>query len=114
MFNSKVEDQRDVCVLNLDGELTTQHANELHTALVRSLDSVNHVKLNLEKVTDADLSCLQLFCSANLTFMKTGKRITVSNCSESFKQAVIDSGFTYEQGCVLECEDNCFNMKGDK
>jgi len=112
MSNIKTNKRGDVETLSMEGELTIQHADELRTSLINSLNKANHVRLDLEKVTEADISCLQLLYSAHLESTKTNKSITIDNCSEPFKQAVIDSGFSYVRGCVLECQDNCFNTKG--
>ena len=104
MLTFKVEQPGAVGVLSAEGELTIRHAGEMRTALLNSLESVGHVRLNFEKVTEVDLSCLQLLCSAYLTSRMAHKQLTLFVCSEPFKQAVREAGYFYAKGCFPECE----------
>lgn len=108
MLNFKLEQQGEVETLAVEGGITIQHAIEFKTALLKSFDSVDHVRLNFGKVTEVDLSCLQLLCAAHLTSGKAKKRLTITGCAEPFKKAVLEADYSHIQGCVLECENNCF------
>ncbi len=99
-------------ILTASGTLTIPYANELKTALVNSLAGVNHLELDFEKVTEVDLACLQLLCSAHLACEKMHKKLTMSGCSEPFRQAVNDAGYTRIKRCTVECKENCL-VKGD-
>lgn len=115
MFKFKKSKGGKTGTLNIEAELTIQHANGLRNSLISSIGSVDHVMLNLEGLTEIDLTCLQLLFSASRTAANTKKNISVNKCSGVFKQAVMDSGFSFVNECILECkEDNCFSMKGDK
>lgn len=111
-MNVKIEQQGDVGVLSLDGEVTIMHANELKVALLNSFNKTNHITLNFEKTTAVDLTCLQLLCSAHKTSRQMQKQLTITGCSEPFKRAVADAGYTYVNGCVLECQNNCSMTDG--
>ena len=104
MLTFKVEQPGVVGVLSAEGELTIQHASEMRTALLNALESVGHVRLNFEKVTEIDLSCLQLLCSAHLTSTRTHKQLTLYSCSEPFKQVVREAGYFYAKNCFPEWE----------
>ncbi len=111
MLTFKVEQPGVVGVLSAEGELTIQHASEMRTALLNALESVGHVRLNFEKVTEIDLSCLQLLCSAHLTSARTHKQLTLAGCSGPFKQAVRDFVYPHAKNCVPECEKSCLMVE---
>ncbi|MCR4321812.1 MAG: STAS domain-containing protein [Candidatus Brocadiaceae bacterium] len=92
MLNFTVEQPGAVGALALEGELTISRAGELRAALINALDKVSHLQLNFGKVTDIDLSCLQLICSAHKTAAGMKKRLTVTGNSETFKKAMEEAG----------------------
>ena len=85
-MNIHAEQPGAVGALALEGELTIGRAGELRTALINALDKVSHLQLNFEKVTDIDLSCLQLICSTHKTAAGMKKRLTVTGNSQTFKK----------------------------
>ena len=80
--------------LTLGGELTLIHANELKATLTASLQSGGNVAVRLEGITDMDLSCLQLLCSAHRTAARSGQHFTLdAENSELFRKAAVEAGF---------------------
>jgi anti-anti-sigma factor len=115
MFNFKTEQSKDRKILTISGELTIHNANELKNILVNSLKGTNHIVLNLENVTDVDLSCLQLLCSAYKAARKVNKLFSLeSNCPEAFKKAVYNAGYLRHTGCGLNCNKKCIWPEADK
>lgn len=113
MINFKIEKPGEVGVLILEESLTIQCADELKKELMRSLDSVDHVMMNLEKVTDVDLSCIQLLSSAHQTAMRSNKLLTITGISsEPFKKAVEYLGFSRHTGCKFDCNKSCLWLEG--
>jgi anti-anti-sigma factor len=113
MIDLEMEDSGEMGVLTMDGELTIQRAAELKTALISSLASVEHLVLNLEKVAEVDLSCLQLLCSAHRTSVRSNKRLTwAGNRPESLARTVGDAGFVRHKGCVLDRDKSCLWVGG--
>jgi len=100
-MNIHAEQPGAVGALALEGELTIGRAGELRTALINALDKVTHLQLNFEKVTDIDLSCLQLICSAHKTAAGMKKRLTVTGNSETFKKAMEDAGYGHMRDDIL-------------
>lgn len=97
-----------VQVLTLSEKLTIQNANKLKTVLVKSFDSTGSLRLNFEKVTEADLFCLQLLCSANMTAIKLKKHLEITGInSEIFKKAIGEAGYFRHTGCNLDCNKSC-------
>lgn len=101
-------------VMRLEGELTIQHAGRLRDVLLEALAEVKELSLDLEGVTEADVACLQVLCSAHKTFMKANKGLTrIGRVSESFERAVNDSGYRRETGCHSDPDGNCLWVTGE-
>lgn len=111
-MNFTIDQEGAAGTLSVEGEATIVRAHELRTALLNSLDKVNHVALNFEKVTAVDLTCLQLLYAARMTSARMNKRLAFEGCSEPFKRAVADAGYSGANGCVLECEKKCSMTDG--
>ena len=103
-----VEQSDEKKILNLEGDLTIMHAAELKKILQKAVDNSQCVELNLENVTNVDLSCLQLFCSAHRTSLKLNRTISIhSNPPEVLKEAARDAGFQLNKGCKHDSDDSC-------
>lgn len=82
-------------ILALKGALTIERVSDLKNMLIEAFSRKDHVVLDLKGVTEVDLACLQLFCSAHRTSLEMHKQMTLeSGQSEAFQQAVRDGGFT--------------------
>jgi len=91
-------------VIHIGGELTISYAGQLREIFLQALSESKMIKLNLEQVTEVDLSCLQLLCSAHRTAVSIGKNfIRSGECPESLKSAAERAGFLRNKGCVEGC-----------
>lgn len=94
--------------LLFDGEVTIQRVAELKTQLSEALAGTDCLTLNLKDVSRADLTFLQLLCSAHRTAQKAGKEMCLAEIPDAVEKAVADAGFIRENmGCGQECSDNC-------
>lgn len=113
MANSKKKKSGDVRTLVLEGDLTIQRAAEIKKAFDGSFDGVKKLVLNLEKVDEIDLSCLQIFCSAHRTSAKMEKELVIDGeCPEVLKKVIESAGFTRQTGCSKDYQKSCFWIKG--
>ena len=98
--------------LILDGDMTVQRAGELKTALVEALDKAACLVIDLGNITDADLSCLQLLCSAHRTALKSNKSVSLAeNAPQLFWDIVKKAGYSCKDPC---CDDkNCLWIGGN-
>ena len=104
----KVTTRKGKAYLKADGELTVNRAADFKDALVTSLEKANEIEINLNEVTDIDLSCLQIMCSAHLTAAKSGKSLFVKAPSVAvFLQAKENAGFTYSKPCRFASTGDC-------
>ncbi len=75
--------------------LTIDKADEFRSALLKALERADRLVVNLKKLVSADLTCIQLFCSANNTFQKENKKIIIKDLksSEVLTKALLEHGF---------------------
>lgn len=88
----------DTGLLVLDGELTIQRASELKDLFVKALKKSRYLELKFEKVTEIDLSCIQVIYSAYQTAKSLGVEIIDSDSSSDvFKRALETVGLTFQE-----------------
>ena len=94
-MNFKMRRSGNTRTVTIDGELTIQNSSELRDILLKSLAGSGDVKLNLEGVTEADLSCLQLVHSAKTAASKLKKNLKIAGIGTGpFKKTVEDAGYS--------------------
>jgi len=107
------EGKRDV--LTFTGELTIRQAEELRAVLTRALAGAETVSMDFVGVTAADLSFLELLCSAHRSAMRLNKRLTFGSAlPECIGQTVAKAGFARRTCCFSRhsdcnpaCEKGC-------
>ncbi len=82
-------------VLEVADRLTIERAEELKHKLLKSMKSVDILTLDMNNVTDIDLSSIQLFCSANRTFYAENKQLLIQDYGslEVLNKVLGDAGF---------------------
>ncbi len=114
MFDYKVEESDDKKTLSINGELTIQNAAELQKVLIECLEETMHLTLNIENVTEIDMSCLQLLCSAHKTTIKAEKHFSINGSTSCFfQEAVNDSGYQQFSGCEQDKNNSCLWVNGN-
>jgi anti-anti-sigma factor len=99
-------------VVALDGDVTLQQAEEFRRVLIRALTDADEVSLDMEKVENVDLSCLQLLCSAHRSAVRVTKKLAFSGSPpRALINAVETAGFSRVTGCRLDCDKSCLWMK---
>ena len=102
------EDRDQAGILRISGTLCIQDAGEFRTALVHAFDKAKAVEVDASSVTEADVSCLQLLCSAHRTSKQMNKFSGLSeNASASFKKSVRQAGYARPSGCLLDTDKQC-------
>jgi len=94
MADIKINKKGKRTTLIISGTLTIEHAGEFRAALTESLEKSARLLVDIEHVTDMDLSSLQLLCSAHRTSLHLKKTMELkSDYPEALKQAVEDTGY---------------------
>jgi anti-anti-sigma regulatory factor len=95
-------------ILRLKGRCTIEHATELKAVLIDALDEQEKLVVDLGGVSDIDLSCLQLLCSAHGTSSKRSKSFTLDGIlPEVFKRIVNDAGYCRDTSCLHNPDAGC-------
>ena len=95
-------------ILRLAGELLIHDACRLRSMLIESFNKADRIEIDASSVTEADVSCLQLLCSAHRTSKLMNKFFGLSeNASASFKKSVRQAGYARPSGCVLDTDKQC-------
>lgn len=92
-------------VLELVGEATVEHADQLREALLAGLRSQEKFELDCSHVERIDFFALQMICSAHRTAISWSKSLTLrEEIPPVVKEAVQLIGFSRHIGCDL-CPD---------
>ena len=95
------------------GDLTIDQAAEFKAELLKSLALAQRITVNLDNVTAADLSCLQLLCAMYRSCGEADKELIVqSQDSELFKQLLHDAGYCRTTKCPLNPTAECMWQGG--
>ncbi len=98
--------------LTVDGELTVSRAEELRMFLIKALIDADQVNLDFGPVTETDLSCLQLLCSAHRSAARMNKKFSISAAwPDPFNNAVHDAGYARLKGCRFDVDNSCLWIK---
>ncbi len=86
-------------VLEVADRLTIERAGELKLKLLKSMESVDILTLDINNVTDIDLTSIQLFCSANRTFNSENKQLLIQDYGnlDVLSTVLGDAGFGVSQ-----------------
>jgi ABC-type transporter Mla MlaB component len=99
--------------VSFTGNLTVEHAAELKTVLIASLNLADRLCVVFDNVTEVDISFLQLLCSAHRTAVKNNKILWLdSQRPEPLRLAMQEAGFVRQEGCVLDVHQTCIWKEG--
>ena len=99
--------------ITLDGNLTVGRAEELRTLLIKALIDAEQVRVDFGTVTDIDLSCIQLLCSAHRSATRMKRSVSLSgDWPELFKKIVKEAGYARHSGCRLDLDNSCLWVRG--
>jgi ABC-type transporter Mla MlaB component len=97
----------------LDGNLTVGQAEGLRILLIKALIDAEQVRVDFGTVTDVDLSCIQLLCSAHRSATRMKRSVSLSgDWPEPFKKIVEEAGYSRLSGCRLDADNSCLWVRG--
>jgi anti-anti-sigma regulatory factor len=101
--------------VTVTGELTSEHVAELRALLIKAIINTDRVKVRCEGVTRADLSCLQLLCSAHRSAVRMNKEfLLVDGLEGALKDAAHAAGYVRTVGCRLDRGKSCLWVVGEQ
>jgi anti-anti-sigma regulatory factor len=112
MTDRVTEDKMGVRIIRFTGDLTISRAEEVKSALLESLKGAERIEVDLASVEEADLSRLQLLCSAHRTSGRLGKSFSIGGVSDAFDKAARGAGYHLICGCGLGAGGPCLFQPG--
>lgn len=101
--------------LTLTGEITVTDARELKEVLLKAIESSNGLCVNVEGVTETDLSLLQLLCATHRASLRQGKRLILEGeCPAALRQIITEAGYFRREGCIAEARKSCLWIKQEE
>ncbi len=90
------------CLVRLDGIIDISLASELKEALLHALESGREVQIELDEVTELDVTALQVLWAADQSARESGTRLTIykqipENVLETMKLAGLQDFLTSKQ-----------------
>ncbi len=100
--------QGNADLLTIAGAMTIQRAAEIKGLLADALARSDRLAIDLDGVTEVDLSGLQLLCSAQRTASQSRKHVAFAGPTpEIFRRAAADAGVCVRSGCGAEDPGKC-------
>jgi ABC-type transporter Mla MlaB component len=107
------ENGRDV--LTISGALTVKHAKALKAALLEAVRNSPAVDVNVENISELDVTFAQLVCSAHRMAAGLNKQLTITGLEqERFSQMLTRFGFLRHTGCLENTRMSCLWQHGQK
>jgi ABC-type transporter Mla MlaB component len=97
----------DTGVLAVSGALTIEDAAELKSVIADALAASTGLMLDMAEVETADLSCLQLLCSAHRSAAHAGKGLELRNAGDGFISGMRAAGYGRHLGCQHPSRSDC-------
>jgi hypothetical protein len=95
----------------ISGIITIGNIVELHTQLRDILNTAEAVDIEVGIIEDADLTFLQLLCSAHRAFLSRNKQFNVTGLKNELLSRENFAGFIREKGCTRDKFHNCALVK---
>lgn len=110
----KVVKPNEEGILTLSGEMDINMAEVLKKNIMNAIEQVEELKIDMENVTDIDLTFLQILCATHKTCSKAKKKISLAGkMSDSVLETFKKSGFLRKSHCGLS-DDYCVFIGGNK
>lgn len=89
-------------VLVVEGDAGIAMAAELRNEIMGAMGESDTLTVDLNKVDNLDISCIQLLCAANRSFEKQSKTLKVARggSSELCRTLLSGSGYDPQTGCA--------------
>jgi len=104
--------------LRLGGRLTIENSAGIKAGLLEALDARDNMEVCVEAASVADLSLLQLLCSAHYTAIKRNKQFVLKQAGGNLAAEAEAAGLGRHKGCGRnagnDCLWACLAAKGEK
>ncbi len=113
MFDIFVENSGDGGIVNVSGSLLFQDLGKLKPIIQDILRRSNHLVVNIDMVTEMDLSVLQFLCALHKTTIQQDKGFALFGRRNRQLQGLIcRSGYLRHAGCGQDSRKECLWLGG--
>ena len=111
----KVQTQGDTVLVVLEGEITIQNIATLRETLLTSIADHASIVVDVNAVTRADLSFLQVLCAAHRHATVLGRPLSLrGGGAECISGVAAQAGYLRTNSCELDATDTCLWTTGGK
>ncbi len=109
MLDLKTERNSDEVKLTINGNLTVENADAFLKSLIEVMEDSTFIVLSFEDITGADMSCLQLLCSAHRTAVARNKKFSLKGQLPEVLKVVAESAEYFQcKSCKDGISDDCY------
>jgi anti-anti-sigma regulatory factor len=95
-------------IVMLEGGLTVRRAEEIKADFLNAVKYGDEITVTFGNISDVDLSCLQVFCSAHRSAIRAHKQIRFGNEFPAIlKNMATGAGLFRLRGCKMDCGKSC-------
>lgn len=95
-------------VLSFTGDLVLAEAQQTKQQLLEAIQEVDKLYLDLSRIDSADISFIQLLCSAHRECLVTHKEMYLQGeVSDTMDNFLEKAGYTKHHGCVSDLRATC-------
>ncbi len=107
-IDCSINETGDSGTVTISGVLGVAYVKEARNVLLDALKQVTNLTVDMKGLTDADLTTLQLFCSAQKYCLEKKKKILIKGgCPEIFSRIMDENGCRTGVGCPSGQEYAC-------
>lgn len=99
MIRWNFDEQQQIGELTVSGAVTVGQVVELKGELLKAIEQVPLVRIDLGNVEQIDIAGVQLFCAAYRLAARSGKVLTVTRVGEPVLKLVRSAGFAHASVC---------------
>ena len=112
-MNMNTSEMNGSILVTLEGDLGIEQAGELKELFLRLSQENKPLILDLDRMENAHIACLQILCSAHRTFWNSEIALTLQAPQPPRFNEILDrAGFSREKGCPLDRSRTCLFASG--
>lgn len=94
--------------LHWQGRLSIEEVTPLRDALLIALNQHTEITIDVSKVEEIDLSCVQLLCAACGSASMRGSRLSLCGAKNpALAQCLLKNGLNYRDNCLRSDKSDC-------
>jgi anti-anti-sigma regulatory factor len=94
--------------LTIEGAFTLPYINEIRDALLRTMQRADDIVVDMQAVTDLDVSGFQVMCAAHKSAIRLGKRLSFAGAPPAaVREITRRAGYVRQSSCMSGADGRC-------